>query len=327
MTKAVVTGAGGFIGAYLVRALVRQGWQVTAVDNLARGLASRLSDVASEIDWREGDVRDEALMADAMRGAETVFHLAAVNGTENFYNHPDLVLDVGIRGALAVVEAAARAAVPDLIVASSAEVYQTPAKIPTDEAVPLMLPDSLNPRYSYGGSKIATELIAFNYHRQHYRRVQVFRPHNVYGPDMGWKHVIPQFIMRAVEAVRAHPQGPVPFPVQGDGSEARAFCYVDDIVDGILLMQSKGEHRNVYHIGHPEMVTIAEVVALLGELFGRSFVLVPSPGVDGGTPVRCPDVSKLAALGYSPKITLREGLGRTAAWYMAHQAPAGDTLL
>ena len=327
MSKAVVTGAGGFIGAYLVRALVRDGWEVVALDNLARGLASRLSGVIGDIDWREGDVRDGALMAEATRGAEIVFHLAAVNGTENFYNHPDLVLDVGIRGALAVVEAAAANGVPDLVIASSAEVYQTPPVVPTDETVPLMLPNSLNPRYSYGGSKILSELIAFNYHRDRFRKVQVFRPHNVYGPDMGWKHVIPQFVGRATAAVRDRPTGPVPFPIQGDGSETRAFCYVDDVVEGILLMQANGAHRNVYHIGNPEMVTIAELVALLGRLFERDFELVLSPGAEGGTRVRCPDIGKLAALGYVPQVPLSEGLARTAAWYAEHPAPAGDSLL
>jgi UDP-glucose 4-epimerase len=327
MSKAVVTGAGGFIGAYLVRALVRDGWEVVAVDNLARGLASRLDGVAGDIDWRDGDVRDAELMAEATKGAEVIFHLAAVNGTENFYNHPDLVLDVGIRGALAVVEAAAANGVPDLVLASSAEVYQTPPVVPTDESVPLMLPDSLNPRYSYGGSKILTELIAFNYHRDRFRKVQVFRPHNIYGPDMGWKHVIPQFIARAIEAVRDRPIGPIPFPIQGDGSETRAFCYVDDVVDGILLMQAQGAHRNIYHIGNSEMVSIAELVALLGASFGRDFELVRGPAAEGGTRVRCPDIGKLAALGYSPRIPLAEGLARTMAWYGEHPAPAGDSLL
>jgi UDP-glucose 4-epimerase len=327
MSKAVVTGAGGFIGAYLVRALVRGGWEVVAVDNLARGLASRLDGVAGDIDWRDGDVRDAELMAEATKGAEVIFHLAAVNGTENFYNHPDLVLDVGIRGALAVVEAAAANGVPDLVLASSAEVYQTPPVAPTDESVPLMLPDSLNPRYSYGGSKILTELIAFNYHRDRFRKVQVFRPHNIYGPDMGWKHVIPQFIARAIEAVRDRPIGPIPFPIQGDGSETRAFCYVDDVVDGILLMQAQGAHRNIYHIGNSEMVSIAELVALLGASFGRDFELVRGPAAEGGTRVRCPDIGKLAALGYSPRIPLAEGLARTMAWYGEHPAPAGDSLL
>jgi UDP-glucose 4-epimerase len=96
----------------------------------------------------------------------------------------------------AVAEAAIDAGVENLVVASSAEVYQTPKKIPTTEEVELCLPNSTNPRYSYGGSKIASELIAMNIGKDHFKKVQVFRPHNVYGPDMGWKHVIPQFIDR-----------------------------------------------------------------------------------------------------------------------------------
>lgn len=327
MKKALVTGGGGFIGAYLVRRLVADGWAVSVVDNLARGRVARLADVMDRIDWRQADVRDIDLMTEAARGAEVIFHLAAVNGTDNFYNHPDLVLDVGLRGALAAVEAGQRAGVPDLVVASSAEVYQTPPVVPTSEDVPLMLPDSLNPRYSYGGSKIVTELIAFNYHRDHYRKVQAFRPHNVYGPDMGWKHVIPQFVMRAEEAVRSHPTGPVPFPIQGDGSETRAFCYVDDIVDGIVRMHEAGEHRNVYHIGNSEMVSIAELVGMLARVFEREFELVPGESAEGGTRVRCPDISKMESLGYRPRVGLEEGLRRTADWYRSNQAPAENALL
>jgi UDP-glucose 4-epimerase len=326
VTKAVVTGAGGFIGAYLTRRLVRDGWQVTAVDNLARGRAERLAGVMDEIDWREADVRDPDRLADAAKGAEVIFHLAAVNGTENFYNHPDLVLDVGIKGALAAVEAAKRSDVPDLVLASSAEVYQTPPTVPTDEHVPLMLPDSLNPRFSYGGSKIISELIAFNYHREHFRKVQVFRPHNVYGPDMGWKHVIPQFIMRAQAAVRDFPSGPVPFEIQGDGSETRAFCYVDDIVEALITMYRSGGARDIYHIGNDQMVSVAELAREVGILFGREFEIVPQLGAVGGTRVRCPDISKIAALGFKPSVPLSEGLKRTVAWY-AENEPALDNLL
>lgn len=325
--RALVTGAGGFIGAYLVRRLVADGVQVAALDNLARGRAARLSPVIDQIEWHQADVRDVAAMTEACRGKDVVFHLAAVNGTENFYNHPDLVLDVGLRGALAAVDAAKAAGVPDLVVASSAEVYQTPPVIPTDESVPLMLPDSLNPRYSYGGSKIVSELIAFNYHRDHFRKVQVFRPHNVYGPDMGWKHVIPQFIMRAQEAVARNPEGPVPFPIQGNGAETRAFCYADDVVDGIVKMYTHGEHRHVYHIGNDEMVSMADLVALLADLFGREFVLVPSEAAAGGTTVRCPDISKMKALGYQPSVPLREGVARTIGWYVENAPDTSSPLL
>lgn len=328
MTKALVTGGGGFVGAYLVRKLVQDGWDVVCVDNLARGLASRLTSVMDSIDWRQADVRDASTMTEASRGCDVIFHLAAVNGTENFYNHPDVVLDVGLRGALAVVDAAQAAGVPDLVVASSAEVYQTPPVVPTPEDVALMLPDSLNPRYSYGGSKIVTELIAFNYGRDHFRKVQAFRPHNVYGPDMGWKHVLPQFIMRALDQVKAHPgSGPVPFPIQGDGSETRAFCYVDDIVDGILTMYDKGEHRNVYHIGNPEMVPITALVQLIGDYFGREFELVTTPLQEGGTKVRCPDISKMRALGFEPGVSLAVGVAKTIEWYAANGDAPSNTLL
>lgn len=107
----------------------------------------------------------------AFAGAEVVMHLAAINGTENFYKRPELVLDVGLRGALAVVDAGRNTDVSDLLIASSAEVYQTPTVVPTPETIPLTLPDSRNPRYSYGGSKIISELIAFNYARDYCRKV------------------------------------------------------------------------------------------------------------------------------------------------------------
>ena len=95
-----------------------------------------------------------------------------------------------------------------LVLASSSEVYQTPPQVPTDESAPLVVPDPLNPRYSYGGGKIISELMAINYGRKYFERVLIFRPHNVYGPDMGFEHVIPQFALRlktrARRACRRH---------------------------------------------------------------------------------------------------------------------------
>ena len=91
---------------------------------------------------------------------------------------------------------AAREGVRSLVLASSSEVYQTPPHVPTDESAPLVVPDPTNPRYSYGGGKIISELMAINYGRKFFDRVLIFRPHNVYGPDMGCEHVIPQFALR-----------------------------------------------------------------------------------------------------------------------------------
>src|SRR3546814_9308729 len=121
----------------------------------------RISDWSSDVCSSDFlDVRDKDGLVSLLKGVDAVFHLAAVNGTENFYNRPELVLDVGVRGALAVCEACVAAGVSDLVVASSAEVYQTPAVVPTPEDIPMIIPDSLNPRYSYGGSKLISELIA-----------------------------------------------------------------------------------------------------------------------------------------------------------------------
>ena len=324
MARCVVTGGGGFIGAYLVRKLVHDGWDVVCVDNMLRGDQSRFADVADQVELHSCDVRDADAVTEACTGAEVVFHLAAINGTENFYTRPELVLDVGLRGALAVVEACQRANVPDLVVASSAEVYQEPPGVPTDESVPLMLPDSLNPRYSYGGSKIVSELIAFNYGQDHFRKVQVFRPHNVYGPNMGWKHVVPQFILRALEAKdKADPR----FEIQSDGTETRAFAYVDDVVDGIIRMHAYGAHREVYHIGNDQEVSIRELVNLTADVVGTPLKLEAGQAAAGGTPRRCPDISKMRALGYSPAIDLGTGMQRTAAWYAEHRGEQPENTL
>lgn len=327
--RTVVTGGGGFIGAYLVKKLVHDGWDVGVIDTMLRGDASRFSEVADAVRLHTADVRDEDKLAEAFEGADVVFHLAAVNGTENFYNHPELVLDVGIRGAIAVMNAARRVGVPDVVAASSAEVYQTPAVLPTPEDIPLTLPNSTNPRYSYGGSKIATELITLNYGRDSFRKVQLFRPHNVYGPDMGWKHVIPQFLMRAADAGEAvGGAGAIPFEIQGEGLETRAFAYVDDVVDGILTMYENGGHREIYHIGNDDEVSIRDVVRLVGEALGLELDIRTTPLQEGGTPRRCPDITKLRALGYNPEVSLRDGIARTAEWYMAHRdrSPANELM-
>ena len=315
MTRYLVTGGSGFIGAAIVRRLAHDGHDVRVLDNNSRGRAARLQDVMDKIDFITGDVRDYETVRAAADGVECCLHLAAVNGTENFYNHPELVLDVGVRGMLTILDACRDACVPDLVVASSSEAYQTPDKVPTDESVPLLIPDPLNPRYSYGGSKLISELLTFNYGRETYRRAIVFRPHNVYGPDMGWEHVIPQFTLRAVENADATPEGDVPFPIQGDGSQTRAFVYIDDFVDGLVAVMDKGEHMNVYHIGTDDEVTIRALAEAVFTELGRAPRIEAGPPAPGGTNRRCPDIAKLRHLGYAPKVSLAEGLKPTVGWY------------
>ncbi|RIA35359.1 UDP-glucose 4-epimerase [Hephaestia caeni] len=324
MAKVAVTGAGGFIGAYLVRELLRRGHHVLAIDNYLRGRPSRLDHLEGTIERIDLDVRDRDGLIKVAKGLDAVFHLAAINGTENFYKRPALVLDVGVRGAIAVAEACVEVGIPDLVVASSAEVYQTPAVVPTPEDIDMIIPNSLNPRYSYGGSKLISELIAFNYCRDKLAKVQVFRPHNIYGPDMGWKHVIPQLIEKIRHAAAS---GAGRIELQGDGSETRAFCYVDDVVDGIITMWERGETMNVYHIGSMEEVPIRHLAEMVADAIGAPVELIPGPAAEGGTPRRCPDIAKMRGIGYEPKVSLAEGVRRTVAWYLENPRPADTNTL
>ena len=327
MTAILVTGGTGFIGAALVRRLVKEGFRVRVLDNLWRSSQTRLADIAGDLEFVEGDIRDYAAVEAAAKGVEAVYHLAYINGTEFFYSQPELVLDVAVKGMINVIDACQKWGIGELLLASSSEVYQTPPQVPTDETVPLIVPDVMNPRYSYGGGKIISELLAVNYGRQHFDRVMIFRPHNVYGPDMGWEHVLPQFVLRMKGLVNAGADDPIPFPILGDGTETRSFIYIDDMVDGIMTIVNAGEHLNVYHVGTGDEVSMATVAGMVGEFFGRGVEIVAGPSVEGGTPRRCPDISKLAALGYAPKIRLEDGLPLLADWYDANadMAPGAET--
>ncbi len=318
--KYLVTGGTGFIGSASVRSLLVEGHAVRVLDNNSRGDAGRLEDIADDIEFFEADVRDQDRVSAAAKGMDCVLHLAAVNGTEFFYSQPELVLDVGVRGMLAVIDACRNNDIGELIVASSSEVYQTPPSVPTDEKVPLSIPDPMNPRYSYAGSKIISELIAINYGRTGFSRVMVFRPHNVYGPDMGWEHVLPQFAMRAADAVKEFPDGPVPFPIQGDGSQTRAFIHIDDFCVGLKTVLEKGAHNETYNIGNPEELSIAYVARMNVAHFERQANLIVSEAPEGATPRRCPDISKLQRLGFSPSIPLKKGLPSLVEWYAVNRS-------
>jgi nucleoside-diphosphate-sugar epimerase len=319
VSSILVTGGSGFIGAGLVKALVKDGHSVRVLDDNSRGAMRRLQEVAGDIEFMPGDIRDLAAVTRAVHGMDEVHHLAFVNGTEFFYSAPELVLDVGVKGMINVIDACRSEGVRSLILASSSEVYQTPPYIPTDESAPLSVPDPLNPRYSYGGGKIISELMAINYGRKFFDRVLIFRPHNIYGPDMGWEHVIPQFSLRMKATAAEHPTGKLPFKLQSDGSQTRSFCHIDDLVRGVMVMRAKGEHLGIYHVGTREEITIAELARRVAAHAGRDIELIVGPAPAGGTDRRCPDIAKLGKLGYSPQVPLEIGLPSTVDWYWAQE--------
>lgn len=322
MKSYLITGGTGFIGRNLTRALVKAGYRVRVLDNNSRGSLESLNDIKGEFEFVKGDIRNPRVVRRSCRGVDGVIHLAAVNGTKFFYSMPEVVLDVATRGMINVIDGCLWHGVGELFLASSSEVYQTPPQVPTSEDVPMVIPDPGNPRFSYAGGKIISELLVTNYGRKYFRRAIIFRPHNVYGPEMGWEHVIPQFIMRMRKMIAKH-EDPIRFPIQGKGDETRTFVFIDDFVQGFLILLKKGKHLEVYNIGTNEEVSIMKVAEEVARFFGRKIIIVPGKLARGGTPRRLPNINKIKKLGYLPKISLREGIRITAQWYNenAHKLP------
>lgn len=310
----VVTGGLGFLGSALVRELAVRKRAVTVLDDGSRGATRRLVGVKHRFD--ECDVTKPF---DLPKGAISLFHLAAVNGTINFYKEPWRVLEVQLRGTINALDACRRAGVKDFVLYSSSEAYQTPPKIPTPEDVPLVVPDPANPRYSYGGGKIAAELMVR--HCPWLERVIILRPHNVYGPDMGHEHVVPEFTRRMCRLPRSSP-GAIPpeFQINGEGAATRAFCHVRDATAGALLAWEKApKGRWTYNLGTQDMVTISDLAGRVARLLGKQPRWRQAAGAQGGTRKRCPDITKLRSLGYEPKVPLDDGLAETVSWYLEHQ--------
>lgn len=323
--KILVTGGTGFIGSALVRALVSAGHKVRVLDNQSRGASRRLESIAGDFEFVEADIRDADAVEKACQSMDSVFHLAFVNGTEFFYTKPELVLDVGVKGMVNILDACIKNNIGEFVLASSSEVYQTPPVIPTDESAPLLIPDIYNPRYSYAAGKMISEVMAVNYGRKFFERVLLFRPHNVYGPDMGFEHVIPQFILRMNQLVKAMRQenDKLVFPIQGTGNETRAFIFIDDFTAGLMKVFEKGKHLDLFHIGSQDEVSIKDLVHELSKAFSVEVELDCGQLQEGGTLRRCPDISKLSALGFAPQVSIKEGLSNTIRWYLdnAHLAP------
>ncbi|HEY9412875.1 MAG TPA: SDR family NAD(P)-dependent oxidoreductase [Jiangellaceae bacterium] len=316
--KVLLTGGSGFVGAALCADLVRAGHDVVAFDNNSRGDAQRLADLGAAVTFIQGDVRDPDQVRRAATGCEVVWHLAYINGTRFFYERPDDVLEVGIKGALSTIEAALDVGARRYVLASTSETYNEPTQVPTPESEPLKIPDVTNPRFSYGGGKIASELLTLHLAGRRGLETVIFRPHNFYGPDMGFEHVVPEIVRRIVERTDGLRTTSVDLPIQGDGTETRSFCFVTDGARGALLAGERGASGEIYHVGTEREIAIADLVVLIGATLGVDVTIVPGELRAGGTSRRCPDITKLRGLGYEPEVSLEDGIARTARWYADH---------
>ncbi len=312
--KYFITGGSGFLGASLVSKLIQRGDQVTVFDDLSRGDQKKLQKDFDKINFIKGDVRKNKQILNNSKGHNYFIHLAAINGTENFYTNPQSVIDVSVRGILNAVEACKVNNIPNFVLASSSEVYQKPKTFPTKENVELVIPDVHNPRFSYGGGKIISELICLNYYKDFFEKLIIFRPHNVYGPAMGNEHVIPQIINKVNSAIKNKKKKIV---IKGSGDQSRTFIYIDDFTNALIKIIDKGKHRNIYHIGNSEETNIKQLSKKIMNHMGVNLTLESSSPPEGETDKRLPDNKKIVELGYNQNVSLDEGLKKTISWYVS----------
>tara|TARA_B100000029_G_scaffold509958_1_gene600332 strand:+ start:11372 stop:12304 length:933 start_codon:yes stop_codon:yes gene_type:complete len=300
----LITGGTGFIGSNICKLLVNKNYNVIVFDNNSRGSIKKIKNLKKKIKFIKGDIRNKDLLNKAVKKADAVIHLAYVNGTKYFYSKPVLVLDIAIKGIINIIDLCIKNNVKELYLASSSEVYQTPNKIPTDENEPLKIPNVFNPRYSYGGGKILSELMGIHYGKNYFKKLIIFRPHNVYGQNMGNEHVIPEFINR-FKSLKGKK-----FKIQGNGNEIRSFIYIEDFISAFNLILNKGKHLNIYNIGTNERIKIKNLAYKLSKIFKKKIIFKKISIAKGGTKIRVPNIKKIKKLGFKPKINLNRGLAK-----------------
>ena len=273
----LITGGKGFICSNISNLLINKNYRVKIFDNNSRGSLQKIKYFKKKVKFIKGDIRNKKLLDRALKNTDAVIHLAYGNGTKYFYSKPVLVLDIAVKGMINIVEGCIKNKIKELYLASSSEVYQTPIKIPTDEEEPLKIPNIFNPRYSYGGGKIITELMGIHYGKKYFKKLIIFRPHNVYGPNMGYEHVIPQFISRFKKLKNKK------FKIQGNGNETRSFIFIDDFVSAFDLILKKGKHLNIYNIGTEERIKINKLASIISRFFNKKVILHKNRLAKGST--------------------------------------------
>lgn len=317
--KTLITGGAGTVGYFLGKYLAEQGQQVTLADNLSRGkMDSEMQELLKmpNVEFLELDVTDFSQFKKLPLDFDYVYHLAAINGTKYFYEMPEKVLRVGVLGVINVLEWFKEQKKGKILFTSSNEGYAsfinlTGRPIPTPETVPLCIDDVLNPRWSYGGSKIAGELFFINYSRAFNFPMSIVRYHNSYGPRMGKEHVIPEFLMRMIKKEE-------PFKIFG-ADTTRSFCYITDTIKATkLVMESEKTNGEIIHIGNNKeeiaMLDLAKKMFNLFDWHPKNLEIHDSP--QGSVKRRCPDLRKIKELvSFEPSVNLDEGLKETYKWY------------
>ncbi len=327
MKKILITGGAGFIGYHLTQHLLQdENNEITLVDNLQRGKMDEdfKSVLANEkVEFIQADLTNLEFYQALDTDFDHIYHLAAINGTKSFYDMPEEVLRINALSLIYILEWIKKLShKPKLCFTSSNEAYASALSafgqllIPTPENVPLVVDDTYNPRWSYGGTKLIGELFVINYAKAYNFPAVIVRPHNFYGPRAGYGHVIPEFCQRIMNKID-------PFTIYGT-DETRTFCYITDAVKAMqMLMDSPVTDKQpieTVHIGDTDEILMLDLAKKMFAITGwtpQSLNIKQSPA--GSVKRRLADISKIKNLiGWQPETSLEEGLKKTSNWYQKY---------
>jgi UDP-glucuronate 4-epimerase len=312
MRSVLVTGAAGFIGSHLVERLLARGVRVVGLDAFDSFYDPRLKErnvapVLGHPGYRlvRGDIRDEAALGTAFAGEahDAVIHLAARAGVRPSIEDPVLYASVNLDGTAKVLEASRRHGVGTFVFGSSSSVYGNNPKVPFAEDDPVDHPIS-----PYAATKRAGELMAHTYHHLFGTDVACLRFFTVYGPRQRPDLAIRKFATRIAAGE--------PIPQFGDGSAARDYTYVDDIVDGIVLAAERVRGFRIWNLGGSSPVPLSVMIATIAKGLGTAARLEVLPMQPGDVERTWADVSRAASdLEWSPRVGFDEGISRFLDWF------------
>lgn len=304
------------MGSHLVDRLLNMGLKVRALDDLFRGSKTNLAQHTKSRDFTfvQGDILNMSTLRKAVRGVDTVFHMAAVNGTRYFYEQPRRVLEVNSLGTKNVLQAASDEKVSRVIFASSSEVYGNPKHFPTAEDEPLNFDPPRESRWSYAVSKLFGEHLCYSLSAEHALETVILRYFNSYGPRLvgtPYGQVVAIFTRDVLRGVTP--------TIHGDGKQTRSFMYVSDTIEAtIAAAQSERALSEVFNIGSDEETNILTLAEKIIEICGRAGQLKPIhvDPLPADSRRRLPDTNKVRKLlGFEAKVNLIEGLEKTAEWF------------
>jgi UDP-glucuronate decarboxylase len=297
----LVTGGAGFVGSHLCERLLRDGWEVTCLDSLLTGDRSNISHLRhyGSFSFVKADVIKPVSLE-----ADWIFNLACAASPPLYQRDPIHTLKTNVLGALNVLELAKRASAR-VFQASTSEVYGDALVHPQPEGYWGNV-NSFGPRSCYDEGKRSVETLFYNYHHTHSVDIRVARIFNTYGPRMRPDdgRVVSNFVVQALQGQD--------ITIYGDGSQTRSFCYVDDLVDGILRLMGDDGPSTPVNLGNPGEFTVGELARMVVDMTGSRSTIVRRPLPVDDPRQRRPDISVAReTLGWSPKVQLIEGLART----------------